>query len=489
MKNLSKKIFIAILVVLCSSCYQDMGNYEYHDINEVHISEFAPMVRYTKIDSLILTPNVSFTQNPNLDYKYEWSAIRTDEPLGEHKPPIIIGTEQTLNYKVELPEGVYLVKFKVTDPTNNLEWSKVFQLKAISSTYMGWLILCDDKGLTRLDMIEESSSTRKFINTNLLIRTPLAPPVEPLKLSIITPNGGYEYEIFLHARNISHRLVAENISWEESNDFKYIMANPSMGSVNPDCFATSTIQGTLMVADEDLYWRKYQGSALFGNPVNLIDNKRVPLAPYIGSQLGRSEILIGTNNFILFDPIGKRFLRYTCGDYTISEAEGFPKGYDLVTMINSSYDNGASYAILKREDGYYLFQFFANQLRQGGLTKMDIPNIETITKFAFDPIYPYMYYIDNNQLYLYSWTEDLPENKITHMPVLNGDEVTVLKYNPTVAGDSYPDQYLIVATVTATGKGKFVLYMPRANRGPMEEYTTYEYEGLTRIVDVAYRDR
>lgn len=485
------KIYILMigLAVGLISCYRDLGNYDYREINEVKVLALPDQVKYTGIDSLIVLPVLEYTQEPQGEYTYEWSVIRTGIMLGADNKAIVIGQAKELRYFVELPAGKYIATLNVTDETTSLVWKSNFNLTVSSPTYKGWMVLCDDHGKARLDMMEDSGEA-SMLSFDILSRTPLPVKHEPWKMQIVTLDMGGSWEIFMLTGEGGVRLVPEDLSWEESNDFPYLMADPALQDCKPQVFCGSATVGTLMIADGNAYWRRHQGSPLFGRPVNGVDGRLVKLAPFIGYQAGEST-LFGANNFVLFDEENGNFLKYYRNDDVCKVIPGFPEGYELVFMQNTTYNEGTTYAILKKEAHYFLFSFLANELKQLDWTEMDIPGLDQIQYFAFDPLYPYLFYADDQALNLYNWLEE-PGKRIKPMLSLEGQEVTLLKYNMTFEGSLengavYPDRYLLIGTLDAAGVGTFSMFEPQPN---MQELLPAGSNAVfSRIVDVTYRER
>lgn len=477
------------------SCYEDEGNYDYKKINEVSISGLSNQTKYTNIDRLTVTPDVQFALDPNGQYEYLWVA-RSLSQRDEERDPMdyVLGKEKNLDYFIDLEAGKYIVTLTVTDVNASLKWTGSFNLTVSSSTYMGWMVLCDDNGYARLDMLEESGDT-PLHSRNILANTPLTPKRDPWKMAFLSTDLGSSYDILMLTGDGCSRLIDSDLSWEESNDFPYMMADPSLGNMKVENIASYAMKGTLMIGDQNAYWRQVGGGALFTLPVNNVNGKRVSLSPYIGVQMNSATGFGQGANFVLFDKENDCFLRYGVNDNKCSILNNFPKGYKLKYMQNTVYNQGVSYAILYDEANakYWMLSFYASDLQMIKLIELNIPNIENIDFFAFDQNYQYLFYADGNQIYLYAWTEDKPENLITPMVNYPDERITMLKYNPTIIGGAYgtgiyyPDNCLIVGTATESNQGTLHLLEPQPSRGITTELKSET--GFPVIVDATYRER
>lgn len=492
-----KTIYIWLLALICSlllfSCYKDEGNYDYKEINEIRIGKLENKSQYTNIDRLEVTPDVQYTR-PNGKYGYTWVARSLSERTEDMEPvDYLLGTDKNLDYFVDLNIGDYIVTFTVTDSVASLKWSSSFNLTVASATYTGWMVLCDENGYARLDMVEESGDTPLY-SRNILSNTPLAPKKDPRKMVAFTLDWMDSFEIFMLTGEGCSKLVASDLSWEESNDFRYTLANPSQGDMKVQNMCPSSIRGTLMIGDHNAYWRQQQGGSLFGLPVSRVDGQQVRVSPYIGVQMS-SSTLFGANNFILFDEENDRFLRFASGSNSCSVLSDFPQGYQLKYMQNTVYSQGISYAILYKEDTreYKLLSFYAENLQVAKFIPLEIPNMDDISLFAFDPVFPYLFYAEGGQLYLYDWTAGKPEKRIIPMQNFKDERITMLKYNVgfyahyqgTAVGT--PDQYLLVGTATKDNKGSLHLLEPQATITKPVEHDTHT--GFAVIVDATYRER
>ena len=84
-----KKIYSYILgiasVALLQGCYEDKGNYDYHDVNDIKIEIPEAKVRMPKTEaqSVTLTPELSQTMAQNEDnLTFEWLRLKADAKLG-----------------------------------------------------------------------------------------------------------------------------------------------------------------------------------------------------------------------------------------------------------------------------------------------------------------------------------------------------------------------------------------------------------------------
>lgn len=159
MKNKILYLFVSLVLLLSmpSCLYEDLGNYDYKNINEVIVKGIETdkyITRMASIDNYDLVPEVEFTTNKSEDnYSYKWEALKKNATSSENAV-FELGTEKNLTSRVDLAAGEYICYYYITDKTTNIVWSTKFYL-AITSEIdeKGWLVLCDVDGVGRLDIV------------------------------------------------------------------------------------------------------------------------------------------------------------------------------------------------------------------------------------------------------------------------------------------------------------------------------------------------
>ena len=111
-------------MLLCVSCYDDLGNYDYHNINEIKVVDGIDeqYAAYSLVDTLKISPVLSFTEDStSVDrFEYGWFVAQSRFSAGKLEK---IYDQKDLVYPVNLPIGNYIVLFKVKDRVTEVEWS------------------------------------------------------------------------------------------------------------------------------------------------------------------------------------------------------------------------------------------------------------------------------------------------------------------------------------------------------------------------------
>ena len=67
---------LAFLPVLCWSCYDDKGNYDYHELNRTEVTGIKPVYRCDLLSRLSI-PTVIQSEDKGRTYDYVWMTYQT----------------------------------------------------------------------------------------------------------------------------------------------------------------------------------------------------------------------------------------------------------------------------------------------------------------------------------------------------------------------------------------------------------------------------
>ena len=116
-------ILLGIMLLSIVSCYDDEGNYDYHDINEVTFGEINTMYNVLlNIDTLKIDVGdfVEMSQGDLTDtdrFEYLWVIF---SPSDSHVKDTI-STDRVLSYPVTLAPGTYNLYLKIRDNRGTVE--------------------------------------------------------------------------------------------------------------------------------------------------------------------------------------------------------------------------------------------------------------------------------------------------------------------------------------------------------------------------------
>ncbi|RHR79767.1 PKD-like family lipoprotein [Odoribacter sp. AF15-53] len=134
-------LFFVCLTGLLFACYDDKGNYDYHDINQITISGIDSLIRCDQMDLLHIPVTLEGTQYADTNqFTYFWEINRK-----------MVSTAKDLNVYVNFPLGENEARFVVTDKELGTKAFKYFKINVSSSTAGdGILVLSKYKGHAEL---------------------------------------------------------------------------------------------------------------------------------------------------------------------------------------------------------------------------------------------------------------------------------------------------------------------------------------------------
>ena len=136
MRKIVQHILFIVLALVCA-CSQDLGNYDYINLDEPAISGLADQEVFT-LSRLKITPQIDGGDFSDEEYTFEWMVLDQNSSM----EPVIIGTERELDYEVTLAPGAYSLYFTITETKTGLYWRAEANLTVSSSMSEGWMVLC-----------------------------------------------------------------------------------------------------------------------------------------------------------------------------------------------------------------------------------------------------------------------------------------------------------------------------------------------------------
>ena len=102
MRSLIFSLFL-VLMVLISACYEDKGNYDYHELESVEIdttgTDMLPEYSIMRFDTLHLNPHVYYEGREVNDASdapldYEWTIFSATSGAGANQTVDVIGNQK-----------------------------------------------------------------------------------------------------------------------------------------------------------------------------------------------------------------------------------------------------------------------------------------------------------------------------------------------------------------------------------------------------------
>jgi hypothetical protein len=152
MKNIGKYILFMFMGVMLTSCFKDLGNYDYNYYDEFEIEALEKNYSVTSfVENLKIVPKIKSNLE---DFDYVWFVVRYKKGLHQTEEYAdTISREPVLDVPFEYATGVYELFLKVTSrDSGEAKYAKT-QVTAITPFMNGYYILYEDEaGNTDMDI-------------------------------------------------------------------------------------------------------------------------------------------------------------------------------------------------------------------------------------------------------------------------------------------------------------------------------------------------
>lgn len=524
-------------VLLLTACYEDKGNYNYSDLEEVTVDFPESIVAMEKSEPLTFSPKVTSSiagdlTSDNADYEFGCQLYRQATVDGKTVYWHDINPDKTKDINIlmpSVPAGNYTIWYTVTNKKSGVTFNFKNTVSIRSTTSEGWMVLsrngADKKA--RLDMIYTHANGQEMVRTDVFPET--APEI--LNPTGITMCPVYAYstgdEIYLTAEKGAYKLNVSTLApaaTELIRNLLFISPNIPGDVVNFHAVYNSggykSVTTTCVTSEGNCYG-VYSNSAgaCFEFPMNSDGYSNDPtykVAPFIGSSQTRPG---NSGKALFYDTTNKRFMIFNYYQAFYSGAVGkiliepqqpenpkfsFVTGMDIVDMESTRYSDGEVFSVLQDAAGHrHVYGIMVNTysasnvLEQGEkYSDINAENFDVADDYAFHSQYPFMFYCKGNKVYCY----DLGKKALSSTITLDGSEkVSKLKFNlyqcasPSVllnqSDEFFAMQFkLIVASSTGAENGGAVRFYDISTDGKMT--LNKEFKGFgEEIVDVTYREQ
>jgi hypothetical protein len=156
MKNIIVKIFILLMAgVTVMSCYDDQGNYTYHEPEDPVVAGLvdSTFVAYVG-DSLIIKPHIEHSLIGTEDLTFDWEVTNFVDLRGEYYSGPVL--RMFFNLKPE----TYPAKLTITNRSNGMKYFYHFKIEGRTEFSSGTVILSNDQGVARLSFLKGETDLR-----------------------------------------------------------------------------------------------------------------------------------------------------------------------------------------------------------------------------------------------------------------------------------------------------------------------------------------
>ena len=431
---MKKKIYnilsVCLFALLVSACYDDEGNYDYHEISTINTEGLEKS--YTKTsyqDVLHLEPTVTATGGES-DFEYLWTLNLTKgSGTTSNKIEIIldtIGTDRVLDFPVNIKQGFYDLTFRVTNKSNKLETYQVMSLSVVTKFSEGFYLLKDMGNSTDVDL---HASDNSLVDNIFLKMDGEHMPDAPVSLGL---DPGYcfvdettaEYVITKALTVCTEKDV--RISNIEDMSTIYTHSNMFLGGEAPEekpYYVWRNAYGVGYISDKGAYFSTQAslwdllGTGKFGFPAMVNDDEE--------TKPNQTGVFASTRVYYLDELKGRfLFLDFNGSLHTYSDLDK-----------NYMDETSTGYALFEDENTagkHYIYQLVLGMDPSNPIEK--VTEVATSSKlnganlFAVNELTAkVMYFVNDNQLYMYDLVQNT-EELLRPTDMATGEEITYISH-------------------------------------------------------------
>ncbi len=537
MRSLIFSLFL-VLMVLISACYEDKGNYDYHELESVEIdttgTDMLPEYSIMRFDTLHLNPHVYYEGREVNDASdapldYEWTIFSATSGAGANQTVDVIGNQKKLDAVITRTGGNYFVQLVVTNRNDGIR--QFFRLPvAVSEVFDGgWMVFyerADHPGFSDV-MLVYNPWTKLNINynrhyTNLYEVTNgellQGHPVRCMDIAVSLASGNNYIGLCT-----DYTLVgASENGIQKALEFKDFFHQPpaSMKPVWYGQHGSGVMSGQsseVLINDNQIYTNTYSFSPTEGRTTKFGVPK---FSEGIGELAPWNAEVPNTLNYgiVVYDQTYHRF-RYAA--YNSAQLEEFgPQDTNIAAfdinntgmeLLMGDWGRGTSmgaglrpfdYLIMGKGNERYLAvtnfsSTYPSDTNIGvGLYPMDdlCPDIAEATSMASSHVGSFIYYTAGNKVYNFAYDSKQPASVAWEAP--SADEQTtcvrIMKYyHGTVYGFGMvprSDNLVHIATWNEkTQEGHLYEYLINPASGILDMSKCYDYAVPGRVKDMAWK--
>ncbi len=427
-----KYILLTLISFLLFGCYEDKGKYDYTELNNIEIKNIEYDYYLNEGDSVVISPVFKFSGDslPDSALEFTWK-----EDQGE-----IISHEKELKY-IANKTGNFKVYLNVYFKQNRLSYFKETEFRVSSKYKIGWMILSEKDGKSRLCFVqpitqtinegtedEEKVTTYKEFVDVYKESNGVELGSKPIMLQEhwLANDNDYDSEIFVLQQGGQGCIELDELY------FKKILSTHQefLGEAYPEDFKpVDALYGVhssyILNYDGRLFVRKLEDKN------NMHSGYFLQIPAYYDKGLSVGDIIPTkvwkTEFFLIYDKLNKRFLgvkdnyngkvsgeikniSYTEIPKEFTDLNNIDKDYVCCNYLSPGSGESSFFSVLKEpgEDKYYAQEFTVNYNIQleGTPKQYEIPNsgINANSKIVPLPNYEYVFItsgVNNDELYLF----------------------------------------------------------------------------------------
>lgn len=476
---------IAILYFACfSSCYKDKGNYSYQTIDDIAIV-MADSTAILYGNKLNITPTINqATAKDEGHLKYEWSVNQYDETVQAASPQddstiIVLSNNRNLDTLMNfLPaqSAPYSLNYKVIDTVTGITYRKPIRLLVYTPYQVGWMVLEQIGGgadMSFINTLQDTTYHKAYSSAN---------PAKPLPAntnivySYNIPGGNdgaifYKPQLFCGVLFGNGGYAINGANMQALANYTTLFAN-SPATVKPQFMMREQNSADVATINNGKFYRRFytKGQQFFADAFTASDGLDYYLAPY--------------NAGMFFDTLNHRFLQekpntsilepLTSQPYYVFDPNNM-RGLKVLAFQRAIYGKRTMLAKSNNSDSCFLYSFFGtNPISLSPV--LNSPGVERSPSYAFTTTRNQMYYVIDNNLYLYDISAG-SASVVYSFPEMENISLIQLQ----------DDQNIILATFNgSTGN---IYFFSLDDTGSISNGTyTNQYTGFGKVVGMSYHN-
>lgn len=319
------KYILLLFMPLLWSCFEDKGNYDYHEVGEIVIEDIPDMIEVlSNADRIVITPKVISTVegeikdgDPNYEFIYRFDLKRGS--INRPDPWVVLNPSGSMNLDTlaTFPSNSYIGWFIVKDLRTDIETYKTFDVNITSPTFEGWMVLCNegDDNRVRFDMISRISADRITPVHDIMTDLGLPECTNATQLGLLPSLYAQGDAIYIFSETGSYGINASTFetdeSWNVKNNLFIIppKADPvAFVSLNTGWMVDNTLRFCVTADGNAFAKTESSAGASFELPINTSvrgGNPEYRVAPYIGVSMARPG---NGSSALMYDIDNKRFV-------------------------------------------------------------------------------------------------------------------------------------------------------------------------------------
>jgi hypothetical protein len=349
-KIITSLCFLFIVGMTVMSCYDDQGNYTYHEIEDPKVLGLVDEIVVAYVgDSLIIKPRVEHSLVGTEELSFDWEISNHVDLRGE------FFKGRTLRMLFNLKPEKYPAKLTITNHSNGMKYFYKFMIEGRTEFTSGTVVLSSDQGVGRLSFIKGGNDLRANLYEGLHGENL---PMDPKQIIIVDHAWLKAYHVLTGEENKPGVILDAATMLRVKNLEDNFFERPNV--IHAESLIAMPVGVSAGVINGKLYggqWQTCPCSPIFGfyGGAAVGDYELSPWFNFYGSHyLGYDK---KTRRLVQFDIN----MNYSAANYQVipMSAEVFdPKNLDVDLLYLKNINPETSYAFGKTEGGtVYEYKF------------------------------------------------------------------------------------------------------------------------------------